>query len=66
MLKEYEVNIRETLEKKVTVEAESRADAEALVERCWRGGEYILDAECFTGVDFTVKRTLERGRDEGR
>ena len=66
MLREYEVNIRETLEKRVTVEAESRAEAEAVAERNWRGGEYILDADCFTGVDFTAKRAPERGREEGR
>ena len=66
MLREYEVNIRETLQMKVKVEAESRTEAEDVVSRNWRGGEYILDADCFTGVDFTAKRAPERGREEGR
>ena len=51
---------------KVKVEAESRAEAEDIVRRNWRGDEYILDAECFTGVDFAAKRAPERGREEGR
>ena len=66
MLREYEVTIRETLQMKVKVEAESRAEAEDIVRRNWRGDEYILDAECFTGVYFTAKRTPERGREEER
>ena len=66
MSREYEVNIRETLEMKVTVEAASREEAEAIVERNWKNSEYILDADHFTGVEFTAKKVPERDRDEGR
>lgn len=51
-MKEFDVNIRETLETQVTVEAESEADAMREVERRWKDGEYILDADKFQGVDF--------------
>lgn len=66
MSKEYEVNIRETLEMKVTIEATSREEAEAIVERNWKKSEYILDADHFTGVEFSAKKVPERSRSEGR
>ncbi len=65
MLKEYEVIIRETLEKKIVVEAASRDEAEAITERNWRSGDYILDADSFVGVDFFAKKRAERSH-EGR
>lgn len=64
-MREYEITIRETLEKTVTVEAESRDDAIYLAERLWKDGYYILGSEEFVGVDFEEKKT-ERSRDEGR
>ncbi len=66
MLKEYEVNIRETLEKKVIVEAATREEAEAIAERNWKCGDYILDAEDFTGVEFAARKAPEHSRDDGR
>lgn len=66
MKKEYEVNIRETLEMKVTVEAASREEAEAIVERNWKNCDYILDAEHFTGVKFSARKAPERDRDDAR
>lgn len=63
MLKEYEVNIRETLETSVVVEAASREEAEAIAERNWKNGEYILDADNFQGVEFEAKKPHDRGRD---
>lgn len=50
--KEFSINIRETLETQVAVEAESEEAALREVERCWKNGEYILDADNFQGVDF--------------
>ena len=52
MPKEFDVTIVETLKMKVTVEADSLEDAEQLVSDGWYKGEYILDAECFEGVEF--------------
>lgn len=52
MPKEFDVTIVETLKMKVTVEADSLEEAEQLVSDGWYKGEYILDAECFEGVEF--------------
>ena len=52
MPKEFDVTIVETLKMKVTVEADSMEEAEQLVSDGWYRGEYILDAECFEGVEF--------------
>ena len=44
-MNEYRITITETLQKTVTVEAESREEAEQKVNDAWRRAEYILDAE---------------------
>lgn len=62
-MKTYEVTITETLQK--TVEANSRQEAERLVEKNWNDSEYILDADSFVGVDFSA-RMNERSRDYER
>ena len=49
-MKEYDVKITETLEKTITVQAESRDAAEEQVKNAYYNSEYILDAENFTGV----------------
>ncbi|MBR2287097.1 MAG: DpnD/PcfM family protein [Clostridia bacterium] len=66
MSKSFEVNIKETLETQVTVQAESREEAERIVEQRWKFGEYVLDADHFTGVEFNAKKARDRSRDEGR
>jgi len=55
-LKEYEVEITETLQMTVTVEANSAAEAERLVKAAYDNSEYILDADHFMGADI---RTIE-------
>lgn len=64
-MKTYEVTITEILQKTVEVEANSKEEAQALVERKWNDSGYILDAEDFTGVDFDT-RAKERSRDYER
>ena len=64
-MKTYEVTITETLQKTVTVEADSRKEAERQVEENWNNSEYILDADSFVGVDFSA-RTNERSREYER
>ena len=39
-MKEYQVLIKETLAKTVTVEAESASQARQIVERNWKNSEY--------------------------
>lgn len=51
-MKEYTVTITEVLEKKIIVPALNREEAKKEAEICWRKGEYILDADNFTGVYF--------------
>ena len=64
-MKTYEVTITETLQMTVEVEANSKEEAEELVERKWNDSEYILDAEAFKGVDFSA-RANKRSRDYER
>ena len=64
-MKTYEVTITETLQKTVTVEADSREETERQGEENWNNSKYILDADSFVGVDFAV-RTNERSREYER
>lgn len=46
-MKEYDVKITETLEKTVTVQAESHDAAEEQVRAAYYNSEYILDSETY-------------------
>lgn len=61
-MKEYDVKITETLEKTVTVQAESHDAAEEQVRSAYYNSEYILDSENFTGVAFgtTEEREVQK------
>lgn len=61
-MKEYDVKITETLEKTVTVQAESRDAAEDQVKTAYYNSEHILDAENFSGVEFgtQVEREIQK------
>ena len=48
----YDVTIRETLEVKMKVAANSREEAEQFARDQWKRGEVVLDASRFTGVEF--------------
>ena len=58
-MKEYDIKITETLEKTVTVKAESMEAAQAKVEEEYYNSEHILDSENFTGVDFLAEAERE-------
>ena len=58
-LKEYDIKITETLEKTVTVKAESMEAAQAKVEEEYYNSEHILYSENFTGVDFSAEAERE-------
>jgi hypothetical protein len=51
-VREFEVTVTETLEKKVTVEALSQDEAEQAVRDMWNESDIILDAEDFIDVSF--------------
>lgn len=54
MVRRYDVVIVEHLKKVVTTEAESWDEAKKKVEREWKEGEHILNADDFAGVTFTL------------
>lgn len=58
-MKEYDVKITETLEKTVTVQAESHDAAEEQVRAAYYNSEYILDSENFTGWLFPSPKNLD-------
>ena len=62
-MNEYDITIRETLEKTVAVEADSREEARQIVSDNWKKGEYVLDADDFKDVDF-IPRGRRRDRGE--
>lgn len=51
-MKKFDVEITETLQRKVSVEAASQEDAESMVTQAWNNQDYVLDSGDFTGVDF--------------
>lgn len=51
-MKKFDVEITETLQRKVSVEAASQEDAERMVTQSWNNQDYVLDSGDFTGVDF--------------
>lgn len=51
-MKKFDVEITETLQRTVSVEADSRAEAERLVTEAWNNEDYVLDSTDFVGVDF--------------
>lgn len=61
-MKTYKVTITERLQMDVEVEAESALQAREIVERNYKNSEYILDADHFKGVVFTVPARSNRER----
>lgn len=51
-MKEYDVKIKETLELTITTKAESQTEAEDKIREAYFNGEYILDSDNFSEVDF--------------
>lgn len=59
LVRGYDVNIKETLEKVVTVSAVSREEAEEIVEKAYYNSQYVLDDENVTGVSFETLQEHE-------
>lgn len=55
-MKEYAIKIVETLEEVVFIEASSIQEAKDKVQVAWENGDYILDAEHFRNVTFSIAR----------
>lgn len=58
-MKEFDIKITETLEKTVTVHADSKQEAEEMVQDAYYNSEHVLDSENFTGVDFGTQDERE-------
>ncbi len=58
-MKEYEVTITETLQKTVSIEAESREEAERLIEDMWKNSEIILGSDDFYDVSYAAGKEKE-------
>ena len=56
-MKEYCINITETLERQVCITAPTVYDALAIAKRGWVNGLHILDSDDFIGVDFAAAET---------
>ena len=63
-MKEFDVTITEKLQAVVTVEAETREEAERMVNDQWRSGDHILDADNFVDVEFEGKESVEREKEK--
>lgn len=55
-VKTYQVEIKETLCMTIEIEAENAQQAEAMIREAYSNQDYVLDAEHFTGVDFSTKK----------
>lgn len=53
-MKVYKVRITERLEREISVEAASAADARKEISRAWRAGEIVLDANDFSFTTLSV------------
>lgn len=51
-MKSFDIEITETLQRTVSVIADSREEAEQMVDDGWHNGDYVLDSEDFIDVDF--------------
>lgn len=64
-MRKYDVTIREILERKLEIEAESREQAEQIACSKWMRGEPVLDAGDFKSVEYHAEekvRKVERER----
>ena len=67
MKQPYKVTITETLSMTVEVAAANRREAAQFVSDQWYRGEYILDADHFTGVEFHGQRAHKKlSREDAR
>ena len=65
-MKKFDVEITETLQRKVSVEAASQEDAERMVTQAWNNQDYVLDSGDFTGVDFKTVENMNWQRPAGQ
>lgn len=62
--KTYQIEITETLQKAVEIEADSMEEAISLVRAEWKRGDILLDADDFVGVEFMPADCEKREENE--
>ena len=55
-MQEFQVVITEVLQKTVTVSADSKEEAKRIAETGWKNADYLLGADDFKEVLFSVRR----------
>ena len=65
-MKKYDVEITETLQRTVSVEAASQEEAQQMVTDAWNHQDYVLDSNDFIGVDFKTvgEQELSENREQ--
>ena len=63
-MKSFDIEITETLQRTVPVIADSREEAEQMVDDGWHNGDYVLDSEDFIDVDFKTVGEKEMSKDK--
>ena len=65
-MKKFDVEITETLQRTVSVEAASPEEAERLVTEAWNNDDYVLDSKDFIDVDFKTvgEHELSKNKDK--
>lgn len=63
-MKEFDIKITEKLEEVITVRADSREEAEKMVQQSWKNSEYVLGSENFVGVEFKTEGEREIKQDK--
>ncbi len=60
----YQIEITETLQKAVEIEADSTEEAITLARKEWKNGDILLDADDFVSVEFMPFHCEEREENE--
>ena len=63
-MKSFDIEITETLQRTVSVIADSREEAEQMVDDGWHNGDYVLDSKDFIDVDFKTVGEKEMSKDK--
>lgn len=63
-MKTYDVTITETLQMTVPIRANSREEAEQMVEEAWKHEKYVLDSSHFQKANFHAKGQIKERENE--
>ena len=64
-MKQFDVEITETLQRTVSVEATTQEEAERIVTEAWNNEDYVLDSNDFVDVDFKTVGERELSKAKG-